>query len=405
MKIGIYNRYFSTMGGGEKYTGVLASYLSRKHTVEIITHEKFDKKKLEDNLALDLSKVNVVLLPPSSEKEDEEYSKEYDLFVNCTYFSTAEGLAKKNIVILYFPYYWNNIFPAWTKWIFMMSFKPFYSEGFLSKTVRKIPLIEKVLRRIEPKWQDQEKFFLRRNYIDKYDQAITISEYSQKWTKHFYDIDVPILYPPIDTEIFKPLKKKKIIMSVGRFFVSNHNKKQLQMIKAFKKMYDQNPELKEYEYHLCGGTHREKIHLDYLELCKKEAKGYPIYFHENILFPDLKNLYGEASIFWHAAGFSEDPNRFPDRFEHFGITTVEAMSAGVVPIVINMAGQKETVEEGKTGFLWDTEEELISKTVMVANDDKLRENISKEAVKASKKFSRAKFHERIGQLFGKYINA
>ena len=29
-----------------------------------------------------------------------------------------------------------------------------------------------------------------------------------------------------------------------------------------------------------------------------------------------------------------DPDRHPDRFEHFGITTVEAMSAGAVPIVI-----------------------------------------------------------------------
>jgi hypothetical protein len=29
----------------------------------------------------------------------------------------------------------------------------------------------------------------------------------------------------------------------------------------------------------------------------------------------------------------EDPERHPDRFEHFGITTVEAMSAGAVPVV------------------------------------------------------------------------
>ena len=66
--------------------------------------------------------------------------------------------------------------------------------------------------------------------------------------------------------------------------------------------------------------------------------------------PSSRDLYGRASIFWHAAGLGEDPERHPDRYEHFGITTVEAMSAGAVPVVIDAAGQVEIVEHGANGL-------------------------------------------------------
>ena len=68
--------------------------------------------------------------------------------------------------------------------------------------------------------------------------------------------------------------------------------------------------------------------------------------HADASGAELRDLYGRASIFWHAAGLGEDPERHPDRYEHFGITTVEAMSAGAVPVVIDAAGQAEIVEQG-----------------------------------------------------------
>ena len=43
-------------------------------------------------------------------------------------------------------------------------------------------------------------------------------------------------------------------------------------------------------------------------------------------------------LFWHAAGLGEDPTTNPDRFEHFGISVVEAMSAGAVPMVYEHGG-------------------------------------------------------------------
>ena len=41
-------------------------------------------------------------------------------------------------------------------------------------------------------------------------------------------------------------------------------------------------------------------------------------------------------------------------FEHFGITTVEAMAAGCVPVVIDKADQREIVRHVTDGYRWTT---------------------------------------------------
>ncbi|MEI6256489.1 MAG: glycosyltransferase [Planctomycetota bacterium] len=63
----------------------------------------------------------------------------------------------------------------------------------------------------------------------------------------------------------------------------------------------------------------------------------------------------------------------PSSQEHFGQTTVEALSAGVVPVVIDTGGQRETVEPGRNGFRWNTLEELATQTRQQRFDHIVRE--------------------------------
>ena len=67
---------------------------------------------------------------------------------------------------------------------------------------------------------------------------------------------------------------------------------------------------------------------------------------------ELDALYRGAAVYWHATGLDEDIDDDPVRAEHFGITTVEAMSAGAVPVVIAAGGQPEIVRDGVDGFLF-----------------------------------------------------
>ncbi len=117
-----------------------------------------------------------------------------------------------------------------------------------------------------------------------------------------------------------------------------------------------------WELHLAGGTTPGDEHVAYLKGVLQAAQGYPISIHPDIAFGDLVQLYAQSAIYWHASGFGEDEKKEPVKFEHFGITTVEAMASGCVPVVIGNGGQPEIVRHGVSGYLWRSLDELKSLT-------------------------------------------
>ena len=113
-------------------------------------------------------------------------------------------------------------------------------------------------------------------------------------------------------------------------------------------------------------------------------------------------LYSQAKIFWHGTGYMVDEDKEPEKMEHFGITTVEAMSYGAVPVVINKGGQKETVKEGVNGFHWETEEECVEGTRKLIEDDNLRKKMAEKSVEMAKDYSIEKFFEANRRIFDEY---
>ena len=163
-------------------------------------------------------------------------------------------------------------------------------------------------------------------FLESYNEILSISGYTEYWIKRYWKKDSRILFPPVDTESFKAGSKEKIILSVGRFFPEHHNKKQYELARAFTEMVKTDPnEMKDYRLILAGGLENRESHTAYVEKIKEISEGYPIEIRTNISWSELKDLFSKAMIFWHAAGLNEDENKNPAKFEHFGITTVEAM--------------------------------------------------------------------------------
>ena len=81
------------------------------------------------------------------------------------------------------------------------------------------------------------------------------------------------------------------------------------------------------------------------------------------------------------------------------MTTVEAMSFGVIPIVISKGGQPEIVEQGKSGYLWNNEAECIEYTVKCINDEEMLKHMSMTAIERSNNFSEQMFYERLKGVF------
>lgn len=234
------------------------------------------------------------------------------------------------------------------------------------------------------------------SFLETYDKIVTISEYSRKWITKLWNRESVVLFPPVDIDSFKVEKKDKVILCAGRFFPEHHNKKQLELVEIFKELVDQYPQkMRGYTLYLVGGVDRRPDHLEYVEKVVAAGKNYPVKVMTNIEWGKLVEIFAKSLIFWHAPGMGEDEKAHPEKFEHFGITTVEAMAAGCIPVVINKGGQKEIIENGYNGFLFDSRKELKDITLDIIDGKVEIEEIRKNAIASCRRFSNVKFEENL----------
>ena len=237
------------------------------------------------------------------------------------------------------------------------------------------------------------------DFIASYDAVVSNSEFTRRWVQRYWGTDSTVVYPPVTMQARGD--KENVILAVGRFFAAEagHSKKQLEMVAAFRRLVDRG--LEGWTLHLVGGC--SVVDRPYLEQVQAAAEGLPIELHVDAPGDELRDLYARASIYWQATGLGEDPERDPDRLEHFGIATVEAMSAGAVPVVIGLAGQIEIVQPGVSGFHFATLDELVERTEAVVGDDELRARLSEGAEARARDFSVEAFTETFGVVVDRVV--
>jgi glycosyltransferase involved in cell wall biosynthesis len=147
-----------------------------------------------------------------------------------------------------------------------------------------------------------------------------------------------------------------------------------------------------WELHLVGGSMPEARHQSYFEECRRLAEGLPVRFHLDASAAELQELYETASIYWHATGYGEHE---PIKFEHFGITPVEAMAGGCVPVLIDKGASAELVDNGQAGLLWRTSSEWKRATLAVARDPSYADELRRRAIQRSRLFGKSVFREHL----------
>ena len=389
-RICILNPYLPTLGGGEKHMGHFCQFLEKRypdaqidilvfnynevdvHADDYVTIDdlngKFDLHLKHTGIVkLDLNFGSTLMNRLCDRMRIEKETRKYDLFINNMFLSKHIGKAGFNI--------YECMFPP----------KRFAAESGPG------------VRRFAAKIMD-------RLFYNSYDCYISISLFTNHWLATFWQNSErnQVRYPPVFWEEemegrYQEEKKKNIIISVGRFFVAAHSKKQLEMVQFFVNHQDV---FHDYEYHLVGSVSNDPDDIAYLNRIREiAATAGNVVIHENCPYMELIDLYSQAKIFWHATGYMVDENREPEKMEHFGITTVEAMSFGAVPVVINKGGQRETVVPGETGFLWDSEEECIEHTTRLIQDEVLRKRFAEASTQQAKKFSIDEFYRQNGRIF------
>jgi glycosyltransferase involved in cell wall biosynthesis len=224
------------------------------------------------------------------------------------------------------------------------------------------------------------------------------SGYTASWMRRLWGVNAEVVWPPCD-DIGTGGEKQPWLLSVGRFepaVKGRHSKSQDVLIDAFRALrshYDGPCEL-----HLAGHVGTGNGDRAYLDGLKERAAGLPVHFHTSVDRAEIVRLYRQASLFWLATGTGFDPERYPGKQEHFGIATVEAMSAGAVPIVRRSGGSVEILGDGGFGALWETPDELVAASIGLLRDPRRRSREADLAVARARDFGADVFAGKVRGL-------
>lgn len=329
MKIGFYSPYLDSLSGGERYVLALASHWSKSHDVRLFWDEKSIVSKASRHLHIGLSHVHTVenVFRTRNIFKKMMVSRGYDLIFFLSDGSVPTTFAKYNILHFQVPF---------------------------------------------------QRVHVHSIKLGRYQAVVCNSDFTKRNIDSTVGAHSKVIYPPVEEIRREKGAKKNIILSVGRF---HPLKKQDVLIEAFRKA-----RFNDYELVLVGGL----LPADelYFKRLKLAVKGLSARLIPNISFEKLAHLYNQSSIYWHAAGYREVS---PEHMEHFGITTVEAMSVGSVPVVYNGGGLPEIVREGEDGFLWANTDDLLTQTSRIIASETLRQSLSKKSVIRSRQFSKERF--------------
>ena len=346
VNVAIYNMCFATLGGGERRTAALAAHLAARHDVTLFVLSPLDISIVKSVFGIDLSRVQVTALD-GKDHVQEILRSAPDLFVNNSHGSTIECPAPTGIYMCMFP---EDGVPA----------------------------------------------------PSSYDVVTANSNYVAGWIGRRWTCRSEVVYSACNLIGPADITKRPSILNVGRFFhdvPGVHHKRQDVLLETFRRMVDAG--IADWELHLVGNVDPDSPNQDFVEQLKRAGESYPVRISTRLPLDALREEYQAASIYWHATGYGCDHEREPSKQEHFGMSIVEAMSAGAVPLVYNGGGPREIVENGVNGFLWSDPDELVAQTRRLLKDSALREAMAARAATDSRRFGVQEFLDRMDAVIAR----
>ena len=177
--------------------------------------------------------------------------------------------------------------------------------------------------------------FLRDRYenLMKNTLVLTNSEYTRKAISNAFNIDAKILYPPVDVETFQEIALKSnqrdgMVLVISRIAPDKQIENAIEVARIMRGRGIGKTMT------IAGNLHY--YDLQYYQQMKNMIADYDlsdyVSLQTNISFSRLIQLMQLAKVYFH-----------PRIDEHFGISIVEAMASGLVPVVSNIGGHTEFV--------------------------------------------------------------
>jgi len=349
----VFDPHLDTLGGGERYAFAVARLLAQRGDVTIAGHRRPDAARLT-RLGFDAPGPIAAM----SDAEFTSMSRRVDAVVAVVTRLPPPTCADRSVLVVQFP------FP-----------------GSPSHHPR--------------------RWMARARLLAPY-RGVVYSEYVP-WLARRWQMDADVVPPPVpaaaagtscpaastghgepDDGVGAPIGDGPMILSVGRFFATEHHKRHDALIEAFRSLHRRRPDL-HAELVLVGGLSSDAASQRYLDSLRRQATGLPVALLPNAHPATLERLYRRASCLWHAAGLGR-PARHPERAEHFGMAVVEAMAHGVVPLVYDDGGLPEIVTDG-CGVRWRSVAELVEASVRLLDAPAHRAAVATQARTRAQRYS------------------
>lgn len=351
MKIAIVTDWMTNYGGAESVISAFCDLFpdAPVYTTIYKPEKMRELGKLKDVRTTYLQKLPIKkhqlllsLMPTAVEMMDLD---EFDLVLSSCHSVSKGVITSPNT--LHISYCHTPMRYAWESWDFETRLKKF--PRILHSSIRR--QIKKI----------REWDYCAAQRVDKY---IANSSHIGQQIQKYYERDSDVIYPPVHTEKFKPVKKptEDYYFSIGRLIP----------YKKFDLLVETFNELKKPLKIAGTGPELEKL---------KAMAGPTVEILGYVSDEELVDLYANCKAFM-----------FP-QLEDAGIVPLEAMSCGRPVIALNRGGSLDTMIDGKTGVLFEEQTvEGLTKAIKSFEKKKFDSNFIR---KHAEKFDVEHFKKKI----------
>jgi glycosyltransferase involved in cell wall biosynthesis len=238
--------------------------------------------------------------------------------------------------------------------------------------------------------------------INGYDVVIVNSEftrshYLRKAARWGLQPTVLVVNPPCDVpepQTALPERRDPNILSVGRFFVAGHSKRQDIAVAALKALLDDVPDA---HLSLIGGVGGQADAQAYFARVLAMAEELPVAISPDVSRDALQAGYQQSRVYWQLTGFGSTQAQ-PEVMEHFGISIVEAMGHGAVPVCYRGGGPVEILSQIDERLLVSSVEDLLRVTRWLLANDESWQSLSESARRHAQRYRTAAFSQAFREV-------
>ncbi len=228
--------------------------------------------------------------------------------------------------------------------------------------------------------------FLEKNMADYNGKLIIAnSYYTADEIERFSGKQVPVLYPPVSSTVFKnqdgnsPTQRDDIVITISRF----SRGKGLEKVPYIASLTD-----RDVKFVVVGRLHDRYFFRELQRIVEKSDLQNRVKLLTDVSKEMIRELLRHSKIYLHAMSG-----------EHFGISIVEAMAMGCIPVVHDSGGAKEFVPP-------DLRYRGVSEAAEIINNNIYGWSAkrSQEIKTIAERFEEGVFSSRFVQIFEEYLD-